>query len=357
MTMQKPQILGQAVFGTVRGLIVQGTGILSDAPVSIFEFDIGRQRNGLLHQLGPEGYVIFYRRIQDDHSTYATNLVGIVAPCRDSSGRPGFFGTCIATPLDPRGTGQSPFQDWGAVVPTLFDQIDATFALRDEKTMALNWPQVLKPTEIDRKVQWIRNDGRTLHVHKDQDIEDDDLLRKMQAIVYAHGGQYTTILTLSEPIQGSVGISSPDIETAVLTFNAAQKAPRVTPQEQTRSAGKSDRAHESDDYSLEAAIARIHALEIEVDDLTQEVRRLQNVRQTSASPHATEKRQHIPFLALGASEEEDELPRTWIWLAGGVLVLLLVTSLIAWMILSGSTVEVAPTTEDLSPAVGTETSQ
>ena len=99
----KTPILGQAIFGTERGLKEQGNGILSGVPVSCYEF--GRQRDGPLHHIRDGDTAFFARRLQNARNGHEINLVGAISPCPDAQHRRGFFGGCGADRQSPRQRG------------------------------------------------------------------------------------------------------------------------------------------------------------------------------------------------------------------------------------------------------------
>ena len=220
-TNRSPQV-GRAIFGTERGLVAQGSGVLADAPVSIFEFDVGRQRDGLLHKMKPGDHSLFFRRLEEKSTGNEVDLIGLVAPCLDAHERRGFMGACVAMPLDSRHRTDG-FSDWRSIQLTLNDLFEDVLSLLQENSKKLLWRRVLDSSTTDRKMRWITVLGRTLFLHAG-DETDAQIIRSMQAMAFKFGSDYSTILAFHTSTKQSVPLSHPDVAAALSDFEVAKLA-------------------------------------------------------------------------------------------------------------------------------------
>lgn len=351
--------LGNAVFGTVRGLSEQGNGILTKAPFAIYEFEDGRQRDGVLHSLNAPDFAIFFRRIQDRTQNAEVNLIGVVSPCRDAENRRGFFGTCIALPLDNLSKTGGQFSDWGYFDPMINQQIEEVRSLRDPSTGQLIWRSLIQPMHVDQRMNWSKASGNTLILHADNDAQGLHILRTLQALAYQYESRETTILILSEPRTGSHALSSPDVEKARQTFQqdkeaalTATQAPEPSPKEATpflkfdAPAGgvhqpsiPSSQTSTPGVETLDDAFEWISLLQTEVDELKQEVRSLR------LAPSPTRQQSTVHFTQLDQMqkfgsfqfEAEGEGRYTLAWfLFGGGIVIVIVVALWLWSLVGSS---------------------
>lgn len=328
MTTYNASPVGYAIFGTVRGLMSQGSGVLAEAPVAIFEFDIGRQRDGLLHRIDAGKPLLFFRRIISEDTGTEANLVGTVSPCRDINGRNGFFGTSIAMPLD-RLRGPHPADhDWGLLDEELHEHFEAASALHDKSRNTLQWQELFQPSGHDQAIDWKHSPGETLYLHLDHPTSDyEQLLRVMQAVAFQHGARYTTILVLHAATNGSVPISAPDVQKSI----QALKNARIEVEREQRTPAPTVHSTPNREMSLQELTETVQDLQEDVDLLREEVRRLKGGR--ASTPAYVKRDQDLSRFSL---EPDDSTDTRWLWLLGGAAVVLIaIMSLVLWMIFSG----------------------
>lgn len=218
-------ILGRAIFGTTQGLTAQGDGVLASLKnrVSILEFESGRQHGGILHHVPTDDPLLFVRRIADN-SGREVNLVGLVAPCRDQLDRNGFFGSCVAIPID-RTSPKVAYFDWFVLLEPLFELYTEALSLYDEKSKRLRWRNLL-PTTSDRVYEWEKLDGNSVNLFFNKQSEEDDqeILSRLQALTFMHGHSITTITVSMFELPGSKPLDGEVSDKALRSFAEVRKA-------------------------------------------------------------------------------------------------------------------------------------
>ena len=228
---QKGWIRGRAAFGTWRGLEARGNGTLAgvrDAP-GVFEF--GRDRNEPLHQLeGEHQSVLFCRRAEAERYGREIELVGAIAPAKDSQGRCGFFGACLATNVD-RLQPHS-FGNWEGGASEIADYF------REVKDSFLNGGQgsflrhhFVSPTGHDERLPWVSTTNEVLLLHCDVGDESNwntKVFEYMQAIAFKYGTHHPTIMVFQNAVAGSQPLISNRFEKHVRGLRKA-KAERPPP--------------------------------------------------------------------------------------------------------------------------------
>ncbi len=224
-----PRIMGRAVFGTARDLVMQGNGVLANTPVAAFEFDAGRRRSGLLDRMRQDEIALFFRRLDNGNGAGHVNLVGMLAPCRDAHNRAGFMGAGIALEPDPHKP-RPQFADWSALLPELNELMNAVFALRSPETGVLSWRRVLGPLPDDRPTSWRTANGGTLLLHADESTGDDDIVPSLQAMAFRHGAHHATMLVCGAAMTCAIPLSASVVRDALRAFRKARMAARRQPE-------------------------------------------------------------------------------------------------------------------------------
>lgn len=235
MTNPQSVILGRAIFGTTQGLTAQGDGVLAGVKscVSIFEFESGRQHGGVLHLVPTDEPALFVRRIADEAGREA-NLIGLVAPCRDHLDRKGFFGSCVAVPIDKTSPTVS-FSDWIVLVDPLWQLYEHALTLYDHDSKRLRWKALLHPSDKDRKYVWKNLGGNSvllsdnIHAESNQEIAVSEIMRRLQALNYMHGHTTTTIIVSTIQLPGSTPLKGEVSDKALSAFSEARKKATSAP--------------------------------------------------------------------------------------------------------------------------------
>lgn len=94
----EPGWLGRAVFGTFRGLEAVGDGVLLPARKHT-EFLEFRGSKDDSFDIPQPGEIAAFRRLLRSNGNYDFEVVGCIRRSKDSTGRPGFFGCCVAVNL------------------------------------------------------------------------------------------------------------------------------------------------------------------------------------------------------------------------------------------------------------------
>jgi|GEM_PF-5312189 len=254
MTNPQSIILGRAIFGTTQGLTAQGDGVLAGVKsrVSIFEFESGRQHGGVLHHVPTEEPALFVRRITDEAGR-EVNLIGLVAPCRDHLDRKGFFGSCVAVPID-QTSPKALFSDWIVLVEPLWQLYEEALTLYDHASKRLRWKTLLHSSDKDRKYDWENLDGNSvilfnnIQTEGNQEIAFSEIMQRLQALTYMHGHTTTTIIVSTIELPGSKLLRGEVSDKALRAFSEARE--RVTsapgPPESTANVQKATMEREID---------------------------------------------------------------------------------------------------------------
>lgn len=224
MTESAQSVLGSAVFGTSRGLAAAGNGVLAGADKcnGIFEF---RGRTGPPRQLLDaclDDPAVFCRRAEDSASgSRKIVLVGAVRACPDSQSRPGFFGACVAVPLDTR----QRFSDWmscGNEIGQLFEELAAQV---DGESGQLRFAgeEIVRRTPGDEFVKWRAEQGEMLLLHNEGiGLSDFEKLPRLQAMSYAQGHRYPTVVAVEAAVPDSRPLSVEVVTDAMTRWSAAR---------------------------------------------------------------------------------------------------------------------------------------
>lgn len=229
MTNSQSIIFGRAIFGTTQGLTAQGDGVLAGVKsrVSIFEFESGRQHGGVLHHVPTDDPALFVRRVADEAGR-EVNLIGLVAPCRDHLNRKGFFGSCVAVPLD-QTSPKATFSDWIVVVEPLWQLYEDALTLYDQVSKRLQWKHLLHSSDKDRKYDWKNLDGNSvvlfdnIQTESNQEIAVSEIMERLQALTYMHGHTTTTIILSTIELPGSTLLRGGVSDKALSAFSEARK--------------------------------------------------------------------------------------------------------------------------------------
>jgi hypothetical protein len=235
MTNPQSVIFGRAIFGTTQGLTAQGNGVLAGVKsrVSIFEFESGRQHEGVLHHVPTDEPALFVRRIADEAGR-EVNLIGLVAPCRDHLDRKGFFGSCVAVPID-KTSPKASFSDWIVLVEPLWQLYKHALTLYDHESKRLHWKALLHSSDKDRKYDWKNLDGNSvvlsdnIHAESNQEIAVSEIMRRLQALTYMHGHTTTTIIVSTIELPGSTPLKGEVSDKALSAFSEARKKATSAP--------------------------------------------------------------------------------------------------------------------------------
>jgi hypothetical protein len=237
MTNPQSVIFGRAIFGTTQGLTAQGDGVLAGVKsrVSIFEFESGRQHEGVLHHVPTDEPALFVRRIADEAGR-EVNLIGLVAPCRDHLDRKGFFGSCVAVPID-QTSPKASFSDWIVLVEPLWQLYENALTLYDHASKRLRWKTLLHSSDKDRKYDWKSLDGNSVVLFANiqteckQEIAVSEIMQRLQALTYMHGHTTTTMIVSTIELPGSTLLRGEVSDKALSAFTEAGKratsAPRL----------------------------------------------------------------------------------------------------------------------------------
>ena len=224
MTESAQSVLGSAVFGTSRGLAAAGNGVLAGADKSsgVFEF---RGRTGPPRQLldaCSNDPAIFCRRAEDAaNGSRKIVLVGALKACPDSQSRPGFYGACVAVPLDTK----QRFCDWtscGNEIGRLFEELAAQV---DSESGELRFAgeEIVRPTGRDEFVKWRADQGEMLLLHNEgTGLSDFDMLPRLQAVAYVQGHAYPTAVAVQSAVPGSQSLSADIVTDAMTRWSAAR---------------------------------------------------------------------------------------------------------------------------------------
>lgn len=229
MTNPQSIIFGRAIFGTTQGLTAQGDGVLAGVKshVSIFEFESGRQHGGVLHCVPTEEPALFVRRIADELGR-EVNLIGLVAPCRDHLDRKGFFGSCVAVPID-QTSPKTSFSDWIVLVEPLWRLYETALTLYDHASKQLRWQTLLHSSDKDRKYDWKNLDGDSvvlfdnIQTESNQESVVSEIMQRLQALAYMHGHITTTIIVSTIELPGSTLLKGEVSDRALSAFSEARK--------------------------------------------------------------------------------------------------------------------------------------
>ncbi|MXX91803.1 MAG: hypothetical protein F4213_21665 [Boseongicola sp. SB0677_bin_26] len=224
MTDCAQSVLGRAVFGTSRGLAAAGNGVLAGADkcIGVFEF---RGRTGPPRQLLDACFkhpAIFCRRAEDAASGgRKIVLVGALRSCLDSQSRPGFFGACVAVPLDTR----QRFFDWtscgdeiGRLFMELAGQVDS-----ESGQLRFAGAEIVSQTRRDEIIKWRAEEGEMLLLHNEgTELEDIEKLPRLQAIAYAQGHRYPTAVAVESAVPGSQSLSADIVTDAMARWDTGR---------------------------------------------------------------------------------------------------------------------------------------
>lgn len=235
MTNPQSVIFGRAIFGTTQGLSAQGDGVLAGVKsrVSIFEFESGRQHGGVLHHVPTDEPALFVRRIADEAGR-EINLIGLVAPCRDHLDRKGFFGSCVAVPIDQTSPKVS-FSDWIVLVEPLWQLYKNALTLYDHESKRLRWKTLLHSSDKDRKYDWKNLDGNSvvlfdnIQTESNQEIAVSEIMQRLQALTFMHGHTTTTIIVSTIELPGSTFLRGEVSDKALRAFSEAKKRATSAP--------------------------------------------------------------------------------------------------------------------------------
>ncbi|MBC6441276.1 MAG: hypothetical protein GDA49_12895 [Rhodospirillales bacterium] len=252
-------IQGEVIFGTERGLKVQGNGILSRVPVHCYEFD--RQHDGVIHHHIREGETAFFaRRLQNVRLRKAINLFGAISPCRDVQSRPGFFGVAVAVQIDnPRDSVIC--TDWSKIegpVNTLMDH--ARELVTDNRI--LEWRSIIQQDVQERPAQWQVVEGQVLEFHLSCAEQEDEVPKILQALTFEYAGSHETLLVFKEPTPNSVPLDDERVLRSISAFDKARSQASSTASSPAKTPQGSGTGNLRD---------RINALEEIVEDLVKEI--------------------------------------------------------------------------------------
>lgn len=312
MTSPKSVIFGRAIFGTTQGLTAQGDGVLAGVKshVSIFEFESGRQHGGVLHHVPTDEPALFVRRIANEVG-HEVNLIGLVAPCRDHLDRNGFFGSCVAVPID-QTSPKASFSDWIVLVEPLWQLYENTLSLYDHASKRLRWKTLIHSSGNDRKYDWKNLQGNSvvlfdnIPTENSQEIAHSEIMQRLQALTYMHGHITTTIIVStiklpeSKPLKGEVS------DKALRAFSEARKMATSTP-----------RPRESPANGLKATTEQdIEQLWFEIDGLRDELNVLKaQLKSGSQSYIRQETFDHSLRNSLFANEQNESPYPHWVKLS------------------------------------------
>lgn len=223
MTGDADVMLGRAVFGTSRGLAAAGNGVLAGAGkcIGIFEF---RGRAGPPRQLLDaclQRPAIFCRRAEDSAGgSRKVVLLGAIKACPDSQSRPGFFGACVAVPLDTRRS----FHDWtscGDEIRRLFEEL-AGQVDRDTGQLRFAGEEVVRPARRDEIVKWRPVQGEMLLLHNEGNgLSDVEKLPRLQAVAFAQGHRYPTVVAVETAVPDSRSLAGEVVTDAIKIWKTA----------------------------------------------------------------------------------------------------------------------------------------
>ncbi|MYI70248.1 MAG: hypothetical protein F4103_16435 [Boseongicola sp. SB0673_bin_14] len=224
MTESAQSVLGSAVFGTSRGLAAAGNGVLAGADKcsGVFEF---RGRTGPLRRLLDACFnspAIFCRRAEDAASgSRKIVLVGALKACPDSQSRPGFFGACVAVPLDTR----QRFSDWtscGKEIGRLFKELEGQV---DDESGQFLFPEeeIVRATRRDEFIKWRADQGELLLLHNEgSGLSASDIFPRLQAVAYAQGHRYPTAVAIQTAVPEAHPLSADIVTDAMTRWSAAR---------------------------------------------------------------------------------------------------------------------------------------
>ncbi len=290
-------VLGRAVFGTTSGLKAYGNGVLAGVGNTVSVLEFGGGDSGHIHRMAPDQAAVFFRRAENQDGN-VIELVGTVAPCRDSGRRQGFLGACVAVTPD---GGQS-FSDWPALyseIEHLFEQMRA----RVDSTSGVfrMYRPDPPPSEMDDYAfNWSALSGETLILHDTDTLDPAGMMERLQAIAFAHGSDYPDVLVFEAPVPESLGLDCPEVDEALQKFNKARaeaeakaKSKRAAPPVQTATDRDRDIAH------LVAEISELRSdLRHAVETLQLESHRLRTVLNTNTEQ--TDEDELLPFGKIAA---------------------------------------------------------
>ncbi len=257
-------ILGQAVFGTTQGLTAQGDGVLAGAKnhVSIFEFEIFRRQGGGQHTIPIDQPALFVRRVTNE-AGHEINLIGFVAPCRDYTGRRGFFGSCLAVRID-QTSPRASFSDWVALADQLNQLYEETIKFYDQATERLRWPNLLQTTGREPPYQWETLPGDSVLLFEDfqprnsQEIAFSDIIQRLQALAFMHGHTTTTIIATTINLPGSQRLREDWADQALRAFSEAKKQANTAPKAEARATRAQKGSAEQEIESLWREVNQLH---------------------------------------------------------------------------------------------------
>ena len=264
MTNPQPVIFGRAIFGTTQGLTAQGDGILAGVKshVSIFEFESGRQHGGVLHHVPTDEPALFVRRIANEAGR-EVNLIGLVAPCRDHLDRKGFFGSCVAVPID-QTSPKASFSDWIVLIEPLWQLYQNALTMYDHASKRLRWKTLLHSSDKDQKYDWENLNGKSvvlfdnIETESNQDIAVSEIMQRLQALTYMHGHTTTTIIVSTIELPGSTLLKGEVADKALSAFSEAIKRATSAPRPAESTANVQKVTTEQEIEQLWAEIDRLH---------------------------------------------------------------------------------------------------
>lgn len=225
MTESTQSVLGSAVFGTSRGLAAAGNGVLAEADKStdVFEF---RGRTGPPRRLLDEclnDTAIFCRRAEDAASRgRKIVIVGALKACPDSQSRPGFYGACVAVPLDTR----QRFSDWMSCLEEirwLFKELEGQVN-GESGQLRFAGGEIVRPTQREEFIKWRAEQGEMLLLHNEGTglTFNKKILQRLQAVAYVQGHTYPTAVAVQTAVPEAQSLCADFVEDAMRKWSAAR---------------------------------------------------------------------------------------------------------------------------------------
>ena len=229
MTEQALSVLGRAVFATSRGLTAAGNGVLAGAGrgIGVFEFRGRAGLSSLLSHASLQSPAMFCRRAEVAVSrTSQIVLVGALKACRDNQARPGFYGACVAVPLDTR----PPFFNWTSCrdeIRQLFAKVQGQ-ADQESGPRRFAGDRIVLPSPRDERLKWSTGQGEVLLLHSDGTaLSDSETLTRLQAVAFTEGHRYSTAVALESAVPQSRPLTADIVTAAMARWRAAAAGPEL----------------------------------------------------------------------------------------------------------------------------------
>ncbi|MDE2789180.1 MAG: hypothetical protein OXI81_01985 [Paracoccaceae bacterium] len=216
MSSQNGQIVGCAVFGTWHGLQACGNGVLANAHNTLGVFEFGRSLSDLFHKFDEDRLpAIFCRRAKDETRLQETELVGMIASCKDSQRRRGFLGACIAVEIDRRRPYW--FGNWQSLGPQIYEdfvKVQNSFDGATERETIFS-ECIVPPTNEDEEYDWVLTTREETFLHRNGSWKNDEyseIMERVQAIAFRGGTHHPTIFVFDKNIEGLQSLWSEGID-------------------------------------------------------------------------------------------------------------------------------------------------